>query len=200
MNREIDDKNRIPDDVTLVREFQSGDRDVFDSLVIRHRDRIFNLCYRFLGDYYDAEDAAQEVFVKVYRSLKRFRLDSSFSTWLHRIAVNTCKNKIKSLEYRYRKKQARLNNDGIGESPYSMEPGQESHSPMAELEKKERMKAIQKAIDALPAKQKTVVVLRDIQGFSYDEIARITGYKLGTLKSRLARARLDLRDKLKGVI
>lgn len=200
MNREIDDKNRIPDDVTLVREFQSGDRDVFDSLVIRHKDRIFNLCYRFLGDYYDAEDAAQEVFVKVYRSLKRFRLDSSFSTWLHRIAVNTCKNKIKSLEYRYRKKQARLNNDGIGESPYSMEPGQESHSPMAELEKKERMKAIQKAIDALPAKQKTVVVLRDIQGFSYDEIARITGYKLGTLKSRLARARLDLRDKLKGVI
>jgi len=200
MNREIDDKNRIPDDVTLVREFQSGDRDVFDSLVIRHKDRIFNLCYRFLGDYYDAEDAAQEIFVKVYRSLKRFRLDSSFSTWLHRIAVNTCKNKIKSLEYRYRKKQARLNNDGIGERPYSMEPGQESHSPMAELERKERMKAIQKAIDALPAKQKTVVVLRDIQGFSYDEITRITGYKLGTLKSRLARARLDLRDKLKGVI
>ncbi|MBW1912497.1 MAG: sigma-70 family RNA polymerase sigma factor [Deltaproteobacteria bacterium] len=200
MNREIDDKNRIPDDVTLVREFQSGDRDVFDSLVIRHKDRIFNLCYRFLGDYYDAEDAAQEIFVKVYRSLKRFRLDSSFSTWLHRIAVNTCKNKIKSLEYRYRKKQARLNNDGIGENPYSMEPGQESHSPMAELERKERMKAIQKAIDALPAKQKTVVVLRDIQGFSYDEITRITGYKLGTLKSRLARARLDLRDKLKGVI
>ena len=105
MNREITQEPTLPqEDAALVKAFQAGNKASFDELVLRHKDRLFNLCFRFLGDYQEANDSAQEVFVKIYRSLKGFRLESAFSTWLYRIAVNTCKNKLKSSEYRHKKK------------------------------------------------------------------------------------------------
>ena len=195
-------KNRDQkDDYSLVRDFHKGDMYAFDHLVLRYKDRIFNLCFRFLGDYQDAEDTTQDVFVKAYRSLKNFRSESSFFTWLYRIAVNTCKNKIKSLEYRFRKADAKIDiseetADGIQAvyRPYL------NGGPAAYLENKEMMRTLQKAIKSLPSDQRTVVILRDIQGLSYEEIAEITGFKLGTLKSRLSRARGQLREKIGGVI
>jgi RNA polymerase sigma-70 factor (ECF subfamily) len=188
-------------DVTTVRAFQAGNKAAFDELVLKHKDRVFNLCYWFLGDYEEANDSAQEIFVKVYRSLNKFRLESTFATWLYRIAVNTCKNRIKSSEYRHKKKMVWLNNPGEAEGTKA-EPDipDESPSPMMELEKKERLMLIKEAINSLPEEQKMVVALRDIEGLSYDEVADITGLNLGTVKSRLARARLDLREKLRGVI
>jgi len=202
MTEEIKNINRdTEDDAELVKAFQSGNRAAFDKLVLRHKDRVFNLCYRFMGDYQEADDSAQDVFVKVFRSLKRFRLESSFSTWLYRIAVNTCKNRLKSMEYRFRKKIVQLDSSEVpGECVHPIKTADESQSPGAELEKKEMLKAVQKAIDSLPAGQKEVVVLRDIEGLSYEEITNITGYKPGTLKSKLARARLGLRENLRGVI
>jgi RNA polymerase sigma-70 factor (ECF subfamily) len=155
------------------------------------------LCYWFLGDYQEANDSAQEAFIRAYRSLNKFRSESTFSTWLYRIAVNTCKNRLKSLEYRLRKKMVWL--DGPGKSEGSNPPidiEDESHSPVIELERKERMALIRKAVDSLPSEQKTVVVLRDIDGLSYEEIASIAGLNLGTVKSRLARARLGLRKRI----
>ena len=189
------------EDTQLVREFQSGDKSAFDALVLKYKDKVFNLCYRFLGDYQEADDISQDVFVKAYRSLNRFRLESSFFTWLYRITVNTCKNRLKSLEYRYKKRILRINH-----SDYQDEPSQaivlkdNTPSPVADLLNKEKMLAIQRAINSLPAEQKTVVVLRDVEGFSYEEITDMTGYKLGTLKSRLARARIDLRKKLREIL
>ena len=202
MNEEIKTSPRSPEeDAALIRAFQAGKKAVFDELVLRHKDKLFNLCYRFLGDYQDANDSAQETFIKVYRSLKKFRFESTFSTWLYRIAVNTCKNKLKSSEYRHRKKMVRLDNPGKSEGAAdSIEIRDETQSPLVELEKKERLMLIQNAIDSLPTEKKTVVVLCDIEGLSYEEIAHITGYGLGTVKSKLARARLDLRKKLRGVI
>ncbi|MCP4682677.1 MAG: sigma-70 family RNA polymerase sigma factor [Desulfobacterales bacterium] len=189
------------DDAALIKAFQAGDKHAFDDLVIRHKDNIFNLCYRFLGDYEEANDCAQETFIKAYQSLKKFRFGSSFSTWLFRIGVNTCKNRLKSLDYRFKKKTRRLDNPDManGGNP-SIQIADESPSPMIKLEKKERSILIQKAIDSLPKAKKTMIVLRDIEGLPYNEIAEITRFNLGTVKSRLARARSDLRKKLRGVI
>jgi len=202
MNEEIKTSTSSPkDDAALIRAFQAGNKAVFDELVLKHKDKMFNLCYRFLGDYQDANDSAQETFIKVYRSLKKFRFESTFSTWLYRIAVNTCKNKLKSSEYRHRKKMVRLDNPGKSEGTTdSIEIRDKTQSPLVELEKKERLVLIQNAIDSLPPEKKAVVVLCDIEGLSYEEIAHITGYGLGTVKSKLARARLDLRKKLRRVI
>ena len=189
------------EDAALVKAFQAGNKASFDELVLRHKDRLFNLCFRFLGDYQEANDSAQEVFVKIYRSLKGFRLESAFSTWLYRIAVNTCKNKLKSSEYRHKKKMVHLDNPGTLEGSIgALEITDDTQSPLLELERKERLNLIRQAIDSLPPAQKMVVVLRDIEELSYDDIANITGYSLGTVKSRLSRARLDLRKKLVKVI
>jgi len=189
------------EDAILIRAFQGGDKAVFDELVLKHQHKLFNLCYRLSGDYQEANDVAQETFMKVYESLKRFRFESAFSTWLYRIAVNLCKNKLKSLAYRQKKRTVSLDNPGLAEDDDSaLEIRDDTHSPARELEKKERMRAVEEAIRMLPPEQKTVVTLRDIEGFSYEEIVQITGTALGTVKSRLARARQDLRKRLRSVM
>ena len=187
------------EDTALVRAFQVGDRAAFDKLVLKHKDNLFNTVYRFLGDYQEANDCAQETFIKVFKSLKKFRFESAFSTWLYRIAMNTCKNRLKSSAYRWRKRTVPLENpEGCsGINPHA-EIQDDAQSPVNELEKKDRLERIQKAINSLPEEQNRVVVLHDIQGLSYEEIADITGQKLGTIKSRLARGRLKLRNKLEG--
>jgi RNA polymerase sigma-70 factor (ECF subfamily) len=202
MNEEIKKPAGGPGkDAALIRAFHEGDKLAFDRLVVKHKDRLFNLCYRLLGDYEEANDSAQETFIKVYRSLKKFRFESAFSTWLYRIAVNTCKNKLKSSAFRQKMKMVPLDNSNPANlnSP-GREIQDESLSPSSALEKKQRMRVIQEAINALSPEQKEVVTLRDIEGFSYEEVAEITGFNVGTVKSRLARARQDLRKKLRSVM
>ena len=186
-------------DDALVRAFKAGDKGAFDKLVIRHKDRVFNLVYWFLGDYQEANDCAQETFIKVFRSLKRFRFESAFSTWLYRIAMNTCKNRVKSSAYKWKMRTVPLGNPegSRGGNPH-IEIEDDSQSPMNELERRDRLALIREAINSLPGEQNRVVVLRDIQGLSYEEIAETTGLKLGTVKSRLARGRLGLRNRLEG--
>ena len=189
------------EDALLIKAFQRGDKRAFDQLVVRHKDRIFNLCYRFLGDYEEANDSAQEAFVKAYTSLKTFRLESAFSTWLYRIAVNTCKNKVGSSAFKARHRTVSLDNPGNpsgGPSPAEIPNG--TPSPLSRMEEKERMSLIQKALDSLPPEFKVVVALRDVEGLPYEDIVEITGLNLGTVKSRIARARTDLRNKLRGVL
>ena len=189
------------EDTVLIRAVQAGDMAAFDELVLKHKDRLFNLVYWFLGDYQDANDCAQETFIKVFKSIKKFRFESAFSTWLYRIAINTCKNKIKSSAYRWKKKTVSLetSNGSKNGNPCS-EIVNGSPTPVMALEKKEKMMRIQKAINSLPEEQNQVVVLRDIQGLSYQDISDITGLNLGTVKSRLARGRLELKNQLKGRI
>ncbi len=186
-------------DAELIKEFQGGAEDAFDELVIRYKDRIFNLCYRLLGDYQDACDTAQDVFIKVFEALIKFKFQSSFYTWIYRIAVNTCLNRIKSLEFRFKKMIKRVSHPAIRGNP-SLSCSDEFSSPAASLECKERSAIISKAIDSLPGLKKTMVVLRDVEGLAYNEISEITGLKPGTVKSKLARARADLRKKLKNVL
>jgi len=187
-------------DAELIKSFQSGKKAAFDELVLKHKDKVFNLCYWFVGDYQDANDLAQETFLKAYRALKKFRFESAFSTWIYRIAVNTCKNRLKSFQYRIKKKFVHLNNTAAAMSNPGVEITDESSSPEIELWRKEKSRLIQAAINSLTAEKKAVVVLRDIEGLSYEEISSVTGFNLGTVKSKLARARQDLREKLKGEI
>ena len=140
------------------------------------------------------------IFIKVYRALKGFRFKSSFYTWLYRIVINTCKNRIKSVEYRRSKSRVSIDNDRDSRE-YGI-PVIIDNRPVPDktLEQKEKMERIQEALNSLPPDQKTVVILCDIEGLSYDEIASITKNRLGTVKSKLSRARLSLRNKLEGII
>ena len=188
------------EDAELIKAFQAGKKAAFDELVLSHKDKVFNLCYWFVGDYQDANDLAQDVFFKAFKALKNFRFESAFSTWIYRIAVNTCKNRLKSFQYRLKKKFVHLNNTAAAKNNPGVEIADESSSPEIELGRKEKSRLIQTAINSLPTEKKAVVVLRDIEGLSYEEISSVTGFNLGTVKSKLARARQDLREKLKGEI
>ncbi|MEW6087012.1 MAG: sigma-70 family RNA polymerase sigma factor [bacterium] len=201
MNRDSNPGNQIDNDESLIERIMSGDKLAFDILVPRYKDKIFNLCYRFSGDYTEADDLTQETFIKVYLSVKHFRFESSFSTWIYRIAINVCKNRINSLPYRFK----RLTNSLSGSKDTEREGlmndvADNSPAPDCEFEEKERKKIIQKAINKLPKDQMKMIILRDIEGLSYEEIAGITRCNLGTVKSKLARARFSLKEKLKGLI
>jgi RNA polymerase sigma-70 factor (ECF subfamily) len=188
-------------DAAFVRAVQGGDIAAFDHLVIKHKDKLFNIVYWLLGDYQETNDCAQEIFIKVFKSIRKFRFQSSFSTWLYRIAINTCKNRRKSSAFRWKKRTVSLENpENPNQDNRSYEIRNGCPSPENRLEKKERIMLIRKAINALPQEQNRVIVLRDIQGLSYQKIADITGLNLGTIKSRLARARLELKNKLNGRI
>ena len=190
-------EKKTGEDFILIKAFLAGDNTAFDKLVLNYQNRVFNTCYRILGNYEDANDSAQDIFVKVFRSLKKFRFRSSFSTWIYRISINTCRNKLRSAGYRHRRTTVRLDQPMDQEDgSYSFEIGDERRTPEKELDRKEKGLMIQRAIDSLPESQKTVVVLRDIEGLTYEEIVSITGLNPGTVKSKLARARQKLRDKL----
>ena len=200
MNEEKTSSDSNENDADLIYAFRRGDHAAFQKIVLKYQDRVYNLCYRFLGDKQEAEDSAQDIFIKVYKALKGFRLKSSFYTWLYRIVINTCKNRVKSLDYRRSKLKVSID-DNQGEKEHNISAVLDLNDlPDISLEKKEKIDRIQEAINSLPPDQKTMVILRDIEGLSYDEIADITNNRLGTVKSKLSRARLSLRNKLEGVI
>ena len=191
---EVCQENR---DEILIRAFKDGDKKVFDELVIKYKDKIYNLCYRLMGNAEDADDSAQEAFVKAFKSLKDFRMEASFSTWIYRIAVNECKNKLTSLKHKYSKKTVSIDQTKETERGSIMtEIRDNSISPADEIVNNERKLLVQEEINRLPEDQRAVIVLRDIDGLSYEEIAKITGDNSGTIKSRISRARLRLKDKL----
>ena len=196
----------IDKDYDLIKAFMENDKNAFNRLVLKYMDVVFNLCYRLIGDYDEANDISQETFIKVYNNLHKFKFQSSFSTWLYRITVNTCKNNLSSLRFRMSNKMIRLDASRSDlktpdkSSEYIVDLPDNTSNPACIYERKEKEESIQNAIDSLSGNQKILIVLRDIEGKSYEEIAEITGLKIGTVKSKLARARQELRDKLRGII
>ncbi|MEW5909636.1 MAG: sigma-70 family RNA polymerase sigma factor [Thermodesulfobacteriota bacterium] len=199
MDEPVIQSNHAADpDKALVKSFQQGNQSSFERLVHIHKRRIFNICYRFLGDFSEANDIAQETFIRAFRSIHQFRFEAAFSTWLCRIAVNTCKNRLNSKSYRQEKRLIRFRETPDSKLPDTMsEIADPNPLPLSRLVEKEKEILIEKAIAALPPDQKTTVVLRDIEGMSYDEIAGVTGTNIGTVKSRLARGRESLKHILK---
>ncbi|MCU0849112.1 MAG: sigma-70 family RNA polymerase sigma factor [Spirochaetes bacterium] len=184
-------------DEKLIGDFLGNDHLAFEKLVIRYKDMIFNLCFRITCDYDEANDCAQETFIKVYRSLGGFQFRSSFKTWLYRIAINTCRSRISSKKRKINGKTVSMESIINPEARFSG-PGRNADSdPAFNYEKKEFEVEIQEALASLPEDERMLVVLRDIDNRSYDEIITVTGINEGTVKSRLSRARHRLRSSLR---
>jgi RNA polymerase sigma-70 factor (ECF subfamily) len=167
----------------------------FDSLVEEHFQKVYNLIYRYIGDHEEASDLTQDVFVRAYQSFDHFRGDSQIYTWLYRIALNLCHNRLKQLRRRRRVEQesldAPLNMDG---EELRREVADWDHAPTTLAEGAELNRLLHRSIRSLSPDHRTVVLLRDIQGLSYAEIAEVTGSSLEAIKSRLFRARSQLKS------
>ncbi len=174
-------------DAECVRKLQRGETDAFEILIRRHQKTIFNLVYRMLGDYDEAAEISQETFLSAYRAIGNFRGESNFSTWLYRIALNHATTRRKSLNTRQQRNVALEN----------AEPAIDSHpGPAESMEKKEIRQRVQQALNRLEPEDATVILLRDLQDVPYDEVARVLEIPIGTVKSRLHRARQALRSEL----
>lgn len=187
-------------DEKLIKDSLSGDKKAFMKLIDIYKDMVFNLCYKILGDYDDADDCAQEVFIRLYRNLDRFEFRASFSTWIYRITVNTCRSYMKSEKNLRMKKMLSIDHKPGEESGGSMEIADCSYDPEKKFMSDETTAEIQKALDRLPDELRILIILKDIEGRSYDEINSITGLRPGTVKSRLNRARRSMRAELEGVL
>lgn len=189
------------DDIRLVERCQRGDRQAFDELVTRYQKRVFNLAYRILGDYEEANDLAQEAFIRVYKKIKSFRREASFYTWLYRLATNLCRNKLRQWQRESRFQTASLHNPiGPGGKELIHSLADPNPGPDEISERREQKILVQKAINSLGEEHQLVIVLRDIQGLAYEEIARIVDCSEGTVKSRLHRARNILKERLEDMI
>lgn len=179
-------------DELLVERAKRGDVAAFEQLIGQYEKKVFNEAYRLTGNREDAFDIAQEAFVKVYTSLPDFRGDSSFSTWLLRIVRNACFDELRK---RKRERSASLQEtvameDGAMERQFA----DSTDGPEQALERVETQRVVQQSISRLEEEYRVVLVMRDIQGYSYNEIADSLGINLGTVKSRLNRARNALKE------
>ncbi len=192
-------------DDELMQRFQKGDEDAFNLLVRRHQQSLINFIARYIGDKDNAEDLAQETFIRMFKAANRYKPGrAQFKTWMYFIAKNLCKNEIRN---RGRRERYQVDNivsndnsiDGNNEEIdlIASAPADSAFQPEVALERKELRSTIQKAIAELPDQYRLPLVLRDIQGLSYDEIGNILELRSGTTKSRINRARLMLKDKLK---
>ena len=177
----------------LIASARQGDLDAFNTLVVAYQHQVYNLAYRIMGDEASASDATQEAFVSAYKHMQSFR-GESFKSWMFRIVTNACYD-----ELRRRKRRPATSLEGLvdgSETELEYDIPDDSASPEERVEQRELADAIQAGIDTLPPDQRITLVLSDVQGMSYEEIAAITGVNLGTVKSRLSRARAKLRDYL----
>ncbi len=179
-------------DEQLIARFQVGDVQAFDILVRRYKDQLLNFIYRFVGNRSDAEDIVQETFLRVYKNKHYYKEIAKFSTWVYTIAGNLAKTELRR---RKRHKIFSVSNFVNEERDYDI-PDRE-HSPERKVDSSIQENIIQKAIGKLPTKFKEVIILRDIQGFAYEEISQILNIPLGTVKSRVNRGRLKLQEDLK---
>lgn len=172
----------------IIKKAQKGDIAAFEALVRTHEGFVYNLALRTLGSEADAQDASQDVFIKVWTSLGSFRGDSKFSVWLYRITGNVCTDYLR----RRRSDTVSLTVDDGEGGDSEMEIADTSPTPHEALEKKERSTALKKALDALPEDYRKALLLRETGGMSYDEIATALNLDMGTVKSRIFRARKKL--------
>lgn len=171
----------------LVVAAHRGDRDAFKALYDRNRDRVYNLAFYSLGEELWAEDVLQIVFLKVFRGLPGFRFESEFATWIYRITLNECQNQLRRRAVRYVPLEAILGSDAESDS---------RRLPDAEQLTRERDHIVQEAVMQMSPKLRAVVVLKYVEGLSYDEIGRVLGCAPGTVASRLNRALSELQTRL----
>ena len=181
----------MPPELHLITRAKEGDASAFEELVCIHQDRIYNLCRRMLSQAQDAEDAAQDTFLKAYRNLGRFTPDASFTTWLYRIAINTCLDRRKKpIWHSLFKKTTEGEEFMLAELAHGF-------TPERLYEAKQTGELVQACLAGLPVKLKVVLVLKELEGCSYEEIAETLDISLGTVKSRISRAREEMRQMMR---
>ena len=188
-----------PDDTDqeLVRRVQAGDQTAFNLLVLKYQHRVLKLVGRFVNDAAEAEDVAQEAFLKAYRALASFRGDSAFYTWLYRIAINTAKNALVS----QRRRPVDFDLDLQDPDQYDRQAKlKEADTPEGVLLTDEIRAVVEEAMEQLPEDLRTAIVLRELEGLSYEEIAEAMDCPVGTVRSRIFRAREAIDKKLKPLL
>jgi RNA polymerase sigma-70 factor (ECF subfamily) len=173
-------------ETNLIRQAQTGDQEAFGALVERHQRYVYNLASRVVGNQQDAEDLAQEAFIRAWVAIANFRLESSFRTWLFRIVINLFYNRLPGL----RRELYALGEDCLADIPDDSSP---DFDPTSSIEAEEIHAFLHKQIDRLPESQRLLVILRYQQGLSYEDIARVVSLPLGTVKTGLFRAKERLR-------
>ena len=187
------------DEATLVRKCQAGDRDAFDRLVLAHENRVFRVCLRLLRDTDEATACAQDVFVEVWRGIRSFRGDSSLATWLHAVAVHQCRQAIRRKQrIRERGEYSLDSTAGEGDSgrPLSERLAAKNRAPDRGLEEADAASLVSRALGMIPHAFREAIVLRELEGMTYQEAARALGVRAGTLKSRISRGRAALQQAL----
>ena len=173
----------------LVLRAKRGDQDAFEQLVLDNQNRIYSLALRLMGDREEAADLAQEAFLKAWQGLPTFQGESSFSTWLYRLTSNVCIDALR----RNRRRQAVAETVSLDDDDSWIEPADWEGDPQRLLERAELSRAVERGLEALPDHFRQVLVLRELSGLSYQEIGTAMELDLGTVKSRIARARVALR-------
>jgi RNA polymerase sigma-70 factor (ECF subfamily) len=196
-NNKSEAENRPVD--LLVEAFREGKAGAFDAIVRTHQDRVYAFCLRMLADREDALDVAQEVFLSAYRNLAGFRGEASLSTWLLRIAANRSLNRIRQRATRAAREVMSIEPQEDGDAPFQP-PGREEDRPDRMVESRETRKILEAAIANLDEDSRMLVLLSDVEGLSYEELSEAVGIPLGTVKSRLHRARMALRKMLAPVV
>jgi len=184
-----------PDEQRLIRRAQRGDVEAFNALVLHYQDRVYTLTYRIMSDEASAADMAQDTFITAFRRIDTYR-GGNFRSWLLRIATNTCYDELRRLNRRPATPLDEMPGAELDDGPPLPD---DSPSPEQAAQQTELNQAIQDCIEALGDAQRIILVLSDIEGLSYQEIAAMVGIKVGTVKSRLSRARLRVRDCLQTV-
>lgn len=184
----------LVDEKKLIKQSISGDVESFEQLIRQYQRMAYNVAYRMMGNEEDAKDMTQEALVKVFKKLKSFRMDASFSTWLYRIVMNTCKDEMR------KKKMSTISIDQSIETEDSQvyfELEEKGLGPEEKLLQKETQNLVHSALQEIPEDNRMVLILRDIKNLTYDEISEVLDIPKGTVKSRINRGRLALRDVLK---
>ncbi|MBX3616051.1 RNA polymerase sigma factor RpoE [Nitrosomonas sp.] len=185
-------------DQQLVERVQAGDKHAFDLLVIKYQRKLARLLSQFIRDSAEVEDVTQEAFIKAYRALPSFRGDSAFYTWLYRIGINTAKNFLVSQGRKLPTLQGFENEDGDDFEGSSLL--KEMNTPESELMSQQIAQTVNLTLDSLPEELRTAIVLREIDGLSYEEIANIMNCPIGTVRSRIFRAREAISEQLRPLL
>ncbi len=194
-SHENNHKEKLRQETTeLVEALRRGDSQAFNKLVLLHQTRIYNLALNYLKVPEEAKDVTQDIFVTVFRSFSSLRDDTKFSAWIYQVAINHCRNRLKQLQRR-----------GFFSSRSIDDPEQPIHlsredSPDKDFEQEERVRIVRTAIAAMPEAEKEVLIMRDLQEMTYEEISDILEVPLGTVKSKLNRARHALKIKIKHLL
>jgi RNA polymerase sigma-70 factor (ECF subfamily) len=195
------EQSLIDEDAKLVSFCKKGNVDAFEELVIKHQKKMLNIAFRMIGNYEDACEIVQDAFVSAYKAIRHFEEKARFTTWLYTIVVNLSRNRLNQLKIKNSREAFSMDDPVLTDSSeLAVELASSEPSVLERLEKRDAQKKVQACIDSLDNEFKEVIILRDMQGFSYDEISDMLKMPAGTVKSRLFRAREMLRDRLKRVM